>query len=96
MNGKAYIVFEYKGRRYEYDGGLPDELDDEIAHLVDAEGMWLGGYPAELAALAIDSEDALPLARWEIEHIGGRVLEIHGARSNGAIHLEDWTNPRVY
>ncbi len=96
MNGTAYIVFEYKGRRYEYDGGLPEEVEEQAAHLFDAEGFWLGGYPAELEAQAVDAEDVLPIARWEIEHVGGTIVEIHGARANGAIHGEDWKNPRIY
>lgn len=92
----AYIVFELDGRRYEYDGGFPAELADRVAALCDADGFWLGGYPAAAFTGMKDERDDLPAVLWEIGHLGGRVLEIQGAGASGAIHPEDWRNPRLY
>jgi len=93
----ACIIFEFRGQRYEYDGDLPGDvfaaLPDE---LFDAEGFWVGGYPDEIDAQDADDQDTLPTARWEIEHIGGTVLEVRGARDNGAIHWEDWKRHVIY
>jgi hypothetical protein len=91
----AYIIFEFNGQRYEYDGGLPTEVANASAHLYDSEGFWIGGYPANLPAGA-DEDDELPTARWEIEHVGGKVIEVIGARENGAVHYMDWKHPRIY
>lgn len=93
---KATILFEFRGRHFVYDGGLPEAVEEAVADLYDERGFWRGGYPAELAGQMADAEDELPAARWEIEHIGGRVVEIRGARPNGAIHLEDWQAPRIH
>ena len=95
-HGNASILFDFRGQRYEYDGGLPAEVAAAVADLFDEHGFWRGGYPADLATLGKDSEDELPAARWEIEHIGGTVVEILGTRDNGAIHLTDWKRPRLY
>jgi hypothetical protein len=94
--GIASILFDFRGQRYEYDGGLPDAVADAVADRFDERGFWVGGYPDTLAALGKDPEDELPTARWEIEHIGGTVIEILGARDNGAIHFEDWKRPRIH
>jgi hypothetical protein len=93
---KASIIFTLDGKTYEYDGGLPAAVLERAAALLTPEGFWVGGYPAELAAAGADAQDELPTARWEIEHVGGTVLEVRGARDNGAIHLEDWKQPRIY
>jgi len=94
---KAYITFSIAGLTYEYDGGLPDEVMAAAgkAGLLDDNGFWIDGYPPEIEAAGKDY-DELPIARWEIEHVGGKVLEVHGARANGAIHPEDWKSPRIY
>ena len=94
--GKAYITFLLDGQSYEYDGGLPTEIVDRFAYLLDLQGFWIGGYPRDLAATGADELDELPTARWEIEHIGGQVQQVHGARENGAIHLDDWKKPRIH
>ncbi len=93
---QAYIIFELDGVRHEYDGGLPAAVLEAAQALLDDRGYWLGGYPAALGAAGVDVLDDLPTARWEIEHVGGRVLEIHGARPDGSIHADDWKHPRVY
>ena len=93
---QATILFEFRGQRYVYDGGLPEAVEEAVADLYDDSGFWRAGYPADLVDQGADTEDELPAARWEIEHVGGRVLEIRGARPNGAIHLEDWPNPRIH
>lgn len=95
-NGNARIIFEFRGQRYEYDGGLPDEVAAAVSDLFDDDGFWIGGYPEALAGQMADAEDELPAARWEIEHVGGRVIEILGARADGSIRLEDWKRPRIY
>lgn len=93
----ASLLFAFAGQRYTYDGQLPAALLRALPpDLFDAEGFWRGGYPASLAEQMRDAEDMLPAARWEIEHIGGTVLEIRGARPNGAIHLEDWQRPVIH
>ncbi len=93
---QAYIIFEFRGQRYEYDGGMPAAVLDAVPHLLDNHGNWVAGYPVELLADGADAFDDLPAALWEIEHVGGRVLETHGARADGSIHAEDWKTPRVY
>ena len=95
FGGDAHIVFEFGGRRYEYDGGLPGEVADAVAALYDERGFWRGGYP-DLSAQAKEPLDTLPTALWEIAHVGGKVIEIHGARPSGAILDEDWKHPRIY
>jgi len=92
----ACVIFEFNGRQYEYDGGLPTEVADAAVHLFDEEGFWLSGYPSELCRQGKEALDTLPTALWEIQHVGGRVLEIRGARSSGAVLHEDWKNPRIY
>ncbi len=93
LGGNASILFEYKGKRYVYDGGLPDAVEAMTEHLRDDEGYWLEPSPDSLPE---GDTNALPTAIWEIEHIGGKVLEVRGARSNGAIYWEDWLSPRIY
>jgi hypothetical protein len=95
-HGNACIIFEFQGRRYEYDGALPDEVADAVADLYDERGFWRGGYPPGLAAQGADGRDELPTALWEITHVGGTVIEVRGTRDNGAVYLEDWKRPRVY
>jgi len=92
---KAYITFSFAGQQYEYDGGLPGAVTERVAHLFDPEGFWIGGYPSETANPA-DDQDELLLARWEIEHVGGTVLQVHNTRPDGTIHFEDWKSPRIY
>jgi hypothetical protein len=95
-HGNACVIFELGGHRYEYDGGLPDEVCDRFAHLFDAQGFWRTGYPDTLAAEARGPRDALPTALWEIRQVGGRVIEVQGTRPSGAILEEDWKQPRIY
>lgn len=92
---KASIIFEIKGARHVYDGGLPADVIERAAALLTPQGFWIGGYPPELATAGVDDLDELPVARWEIEHVGGTVIEIRGARAHGAIHHEDWVQPRI-
>ena len=96
MSGQASILFTLAGETYEYDGGLPAAVLERAAALLTPQGFWIGGYPPDLAAAGADAQDELPVARWEIEHVGGRVIEVRGARENGAIHHEDWKRPRIY
>jgi hypothetical protein len=95
-HGKAYVVFELGGARYEYDGGLPDEVINQSAHLFDQDGFWKAGYPDSLDAEAKEERDSLPSALWEIHQVGGTVINIHGARPSGAVLEEDWKHPRIY
>ena len=92
---KAFITFSFDGQEYEYDGGLPGEVLDRVHQLLDAHGFWIGGYP-EAAANPADDLDEIPAARWEIEHVGGKILQVHGARADGTIRHEDWKRPRIY
>lgn len=96
MNGPAFITFDFRGQRFEYAGGLPLEVSEAVAHLFDSQGFWIGGYPPALLVSGKEEGDDLPTALWEIEHIGGRVVEIHGRRPSGAILAEDWKHPRIY
>lgn len=93
---QAYIIFEFRGQRYEYDGGMPAAVLEAVPHLLDSHGFWVGGFPIELLIEGPGEADDLPAARWEIEHVGGRVLEIHGARADGTIQTDDWKTPRIY
>jgi hypothetical protein len=95
-SGNACVIFELGGQRYEYDGGLPAEVLDRSAHLLDADGFWKESYPASLEGEGKEPRDALPTALWEIRHVGGRMIEIQGARPSGAIMEEDWKHPRIY
>ncbi len=94
-HGNAYVVFEFDGARYEYDGGLPEAVMERATHLLRAD-VWITGYPDSLEAEAKDEFDDLPSALWDIRRVGGTVIEIQGARANGAIHWEDWKSPRIY
>jgi hypothetical protein len=38
--GQASILFEFRGRHYLYDGGLPEAVEDAVADLFDADGLW--------------------------------------------------------
>jgi len=95
-HGNAHVVFDIDGQRYEYDGGLPDAVMERSKHLLRADGFWKDGYPDSLGADAKDDRDDLPSALWDIRRVGGTVITIHGTRANGAIHWEDWKNPRIY
>jgi CRISPR/Cas system-associated protein Cas5 (RAMP superfamily) len=95
-HGKACIVFELDGVRYEYDGGLPESVMERSKHLLRADGFWIIGYPESLGAEAKDELDDLPSALWDIRRVGATVIEVQGARANGAIHWEDWKHPRIY
>ncbi len=94
-HGNSSITFDLGGRRYEYDGALPDDVLDQATRLLDADGFWIGGYP-DLAAQMKDPDDQLPAVLWEIAHVGGTVVEVQGARPNGSIHWEDWKHPRIH
>lgn len=96
MSGTAYITFTLAGESHEYDGGLPSVVLERVQHLLTPDGFWSGGYPRDLVRQAADEHDVLPIALWEIAHVGGKVLQIHGRRENGAIHEQDWKNPRIH
>lgn len=96
MSGQAYITFILGSQSFEYDGGLPSAVLERAQQLLTPDGFWKGGYPQDLARQALDAQDELPIALWEINHVGGTVAEIHGRRENGAIHQEDWKSPRIY
>lgn len=90
----ASITFKLNGQTYEYDGGFPAELAEQINAQLTPEGFWRDR--PDLSGECQDLEDCLPDALWEIRRLGGIVLEITGKRENGSIHLEDWKQARVY
>ena len=79
---QAYIIFTVSGRRYTYDGSLPPPFSESASE-----------YPDSLFADEKEPGDELPTARFEIEQLGGKIIEIHGARPSGAILWADWKNP---